>query len=105
MSATGRFYTQNFLKVQHIIIQAILGRKLLKKFTVTDEKIFRVYKAFDRKNNSHANLRTSLAQFSGKIWQYREEDSENKILSLKEYITGEKLKIIEIIFLFCLPAG
>ena len=50
MSATGRSYTHNFLKVQCIIIQAVLGLKLMKKFTVTDEKIFPVYKAFDRKN-------------------------------------------------------
>ena len=46
MSATGRSYTQDFLKVQDIIIQAILGRKFMKKFTVIDEKIFCVYKAF-----------------------------------------------------------
>ena len=45
MSATGRF----FLKVQCTIIQAILSRKLMKKIIVTDEKIFRVYKAVDRK--------------------------------------------------------
>ena len=47
MSATGRSYTQNFSKVLHIIIQAILSRKSMKKIIVTDEKIFRVYKAFD----------------------------------------------------------
>ena len=57
------------------------------------------------KNNSHADLRTSHAKRSEKGCQYREEDSENKILSQKEYITSEKVKIIEIIFLFCLPAG
>ena len=33
------------------------------------------------KNNSHADLRTSHTQRSGKGCQYREEDSENKILS------------------------
>ena len=33
------------------------------------------------KDNSHTALRTSHAQFSGKGSQYREEDSENKILS------------------------
>ena len=49
MSATERSYTQNFFKLQYIIIQAILSRKSMKKSTVTDEKIFRVYKAFDRK--------------------------------------------------------
>ena len=49
MSATGRSYTQIFIKVQYTIIQAILSRKLMKKFTITDEKIFRVYEACDRK--------------------------------------------------------
>ena len=78
MSSTGR---QNFWNVQHIIIHATFGQKLMKKFTVTNEKIFRVHKAFDHKNNSHADLRASHAQFSGKDCQYREEDSENKILS------------------------
>ena len=39
----------DFFKVQCTIIQAILSRKLMKKNTVTDEKIFRVYKAFDCK--------------------------------------------------------
>ena len=62
MSGTGRFYTQNFFKVQKIIIHAILSRKSMKKFAVTDENIFHVYKAFDRKNNSHADMRTSHAQ-------------------------------------------
>ena len=38
MSMTGRPYTQTFFKVQYIIIQAILGRKSMKKITVTDEK-------------------------------------------------------------------
>ena len=38
----------------------------MKNFTVTDEKIFRIYKAFDRKNNSHADLRASHAQLSEK---------------------------------------
>ena len=48
MSATGRSYTQNFLKVRHVIVQAILCRQSMKKFMVTDEKIFRVYKTFVR---------------------------------------------------------
>ena len=52
MSATGRSYTQNFFKVQCIIIQAILSRKLMEKITVTDEKIFHVYKAFDREREN-----------------------------------------------------
>ena len=49
ISATERSYIRNFFKVQYIIIQAILSRKSMKKIAVTDEKIFRVYKAFDRK--------------------------------------------------------
>ena len=57
------------------------------------------------KDNSHTDLRTSHVQFLGKGSRYREEDSENKILPEKEYITGKKVKIIEIIFQFCLPAG
>ena len=57
------------------------------------------------KDNSHTDLRTSHAQFWGKGSQYREEDSENKILSKKESITSKKVNIIEIILQFCLPAG
>ena len=62
MSATGRSCTQIFLKVQYIISQAILNRKLMKKFTVKTEQIFCVYKASDRKNDSHTDLRTSHAE-------------------------------------------
>ena len=53
----------------------------MKKFAATDEKIFLVYKAFDRKNNSHADMRTSYAQLLEKGFQHVEEDSKNKILS------------------------
>ena len=49
ISATERSYTQNFFKVRYIIIQAILSGKSMKKFAVTDEKIFCVYEAFDCK--------------------------------------------------------
>ena len=56
-------------------------------------------------DNIHTDLRTFHAQFLGEGTQYREEDSKNKILSQKEYITSKKVKIIEIIFQFCLPAG
>ena len=38
-----------FFKVEYIIIQAMPGGRSMKISTVTDEKIFRVYKAFDRK--------------------------------------------------------
>ena len=55
--------------------------KIGEKITVIDEKIFRVYEAFDHKNSSHADLRTSHAQLSEKGSQYKEEESENKILS------------------------
>ena len=57
------------------------------------------------KDNIHMDLRTSHAQFLGKGSQCREEDSENKILSQKEYITGKKVKIIDMKLQFCLPAG
>ena len=60
---------------------------------------------FTTKDKIHTDLRTFHAQFWGKGSQYREEDSENKILSQKEYITGKNVKIIEIIFQFSLPAG
>ena len=52
----------------------------MKKFAVTDEKIFHVYKAFDRKKISHAGMRTSHAQLLEKGCQHGEEDSKNKIL-------------------------
>ena len=77
----------------------------MKKIAVTDEKIFHVCKAFDLKNNSHADMRTSHPQLSGKSCQHGEDDPKNKILSQKEYMAGKKVKIIEIIFLFCLPVG
>ena len=53
----------------------------MKKFTVTDEKIFCVYKALVVKDTSGTNLRTSNPQLLQKDCQYREQDSENKILS------------------------
>ena len=74
-------HTENSFKVQHIIIQAILSRKSMKKIAVTDEKIFHVCKAFDRKLNSHADMRTSDAQLLQKGCQHGEDDSKNKILS------------------------
>ena len=75
------------------------------KFAVIDEKVFHVHKAFDRKNNNHTDFRTSHAHLLEKGFQNGEEDSKNRILSQKEYITSEKVKILEILFLFCLPAG
>ena len=72
MSATGRSYAQNFFKVQYIIIQAILSRKSMKKFAVTDEKYSVSMRVLTVKNNSHADMRTSHAP---SFW------SKNKILS------------------------
>ena len=57
------------------------------------------------KNSSHADMRTSRAQLLEKGCQRGEEDYKNKMLSEKEYITSEKVKIIEIVFLYCLPTG
>ena len=45
----------------------------MKKFKVTDEKIFHVYKRFDCNNNSHADMRISHAQLLGKGCQRGEE--------------------------------
>ena len=53
----------------------------MKTFIAMGEKIFRVHKAFHPESKSHTDLRTSQRQLSGKGCQYREEDSENKILS------------------------
>ena len=83
MSAIGRSYTQNFLKVEYIVIEAILSRKSMKKIIVTDEKYSVSIRLLIVKYNNHTNLRTSHAQFLGKGIQYREEDSENKTLSQK----------------------
>ena len=70
----------------------------MKKYSVS----FRILTV---KDNSHTDLRTSHAQLLGNSSHYREEDSEDKILLQKEYITDKKVKIIEIIFQLCLPAG
>ena len=45
------------------------------------KKIFHAYIAFDRKYNSHKDMRTSHAQILEKRCQHGEEDSKNKILS------------------------
>ena len=50
-------------------------------------------------------MRTSHSQLLEKGCQHVGKDYKNKVLSGKEYITGEKVKIIEILFLFCLLAG
>ena len=51
----------------------------MKKFAVTDEKIFHVYKGFDRKNKS-CGYQDFHAQLLEKGYQHGEEDSKNKIL-------------------------
>ena len=81
MSATGRSYIQHFLKVQRIIIQAMISRESMKKIMVTDDKNFVSIRLLTVKDNIHTVLGTSREQFLGKSSQYREEDSENKILS------------------------
>ena len=82
MSATGRSYTQIFfLKFSVLLFKIFLVENWWKKITFTDEKIFRVHKAFDRKNNSHGLEDFPPTAVSEKGCQYREEDYENKILS------------------------
>ena len=70
LPVTGRSYTQIFLKVQYIIIQAILSRKSTKKFAVTDEKYSRLLTVENR-----------TSTLLGKGCQHGEEDFKNKILS------------------------
>ena len=84
MSATGRSYLQNFSKFQYIIIRAILSRKLMKKFTVTDEKYAVSIRLLTIKDTSGTNMRTSHQRLSGKGCQSGEEDSARKILSYKK---------------------
>ena len=107
MSATGRSYGQIFFKVQCIILlfrqYSVENRSKhvqlsMKRYSVS-------IRLLTAKNNSRTDLRTSHAQLLEKGCQYREEDYENKNLSLKEYITGKKVKIIKIIFPFCPLAG
>ena len=44
----------------------------MKKFAVIDDKIFRIYiKAFDRKNNSQVDMRTSDAQLWKRLSAWR----------------------------------
>ena len=82
MSATGRSYTRNVFKVQYIIIQAILGRKSKKKNVQLPMKKYSVsVRPLTIKNFSHTDLRTFQAQFSENGCQYREEGSEDRILS------------------------
>ena len=60
---------------------------------------------FNVKDASGMNLRTSHPQLSEKAVSIERKTLEIKLYLKKEYITSEKVKIIEIIFLFCLPAG
>ena len=52
MTVTGRFYTQNFLKVQYIIIQAILSQNTLKKLQLLIKIYFVPVRLLTVKNNS-----------------------------------------------------
>ena len=57
------------------------------------------------KNTSGTSLRTAHQNISIKVCVCREKYPENKNYVLKERITGEKVKIIEMIFYFaCLQA-
>ena len=79
MSTKGS-YTQNFFKIQCIIIQAILSRKSMKKFVgVTVEKYSVSIRLLTVKSNSNADMRTSHEQHLEKGCQHG--DSRNKILS------------------------
>ena len=79
MTATRRSNLQTFLEVQYIIIQAILGQKSMKKFTVTNEKKFWVCKTFDRKRYQWYEFEDFPPTASEKGFQYRKEDSKNKM--------------------------
>ena len=68
MSATGRSNTQNFFKVHYIIIQAILSRKSMEKFAVTDEKYSMSIRLLTVKSNSHVE----------KGCEHEDEDSKIK---------------------------
>ena len=79
---TGRKKPSAFrVKVQYIITQAIIGRKSMKKFAVTDKKYSMSIRLLTVKNNSHADMRTFHAQLLEKGCQHGEEDSKIKILS------------------------
>ena len=63
----------------------------MKKLTVTDEKIFRVWKAFDRKNiKQSCGFEKFPRTVFGKDCQYREEDSEKKFCHKKSTLPVKK---------------
>ena len=62
-------------------MQAILSRKSMKKFAVTDEKYSVSIRRLTVKNNGHADMRTSHAQLLEKSFQHGEEYSKNKLFS------------------------
>ena len=80
---TGRSYTHNFFKVQHIIIQAKRSRKSIKNSELPMKKYSVSLRPLTVENNSQTDLRTSHPQLSGKVCQYREEDSKNKTFVIK----------------------
>ena len=53
----------------------------MKKIAVTLKKYSMSVRPLTIKNNSHAGMRTSHAQLSGKSCQHRQDESKNKILS------------------------
>ena len=83
MSGTRRSYTQTFLKVEYIIIKAILGRKLMKNLRSPMKKYSLSIRVLTEKNNSHMDLRTSQVHLSEKGCRYGEEDSKNRFCHKK----------------------
>ena len=82
MSSIRRSHTQIFLKFIALLFKLYMVENWWKNITVTDEKIFRVCKAFDRKKITVIRIgRLPTHSFRKKGCQYREEDYENKILS------------------------
>ena len=70
---------------------------------ITNEKIFHVHKAFD---NRHADMRDfPCTAFWKKLSAWRGRLQKINFCHKKEYINGEKAKMIETTFLSCLSAG
>ena len=69
------------------------------------KKFFMSMRLLTVKDNSRKDLRTSHAQFLEKGSQRGRKTSKIKFCHKKRTLPAEKVKIIEIIFLFYLPAG
>ena len=76
----------------------------MKKFAVTDEKYSVSIRLLTVKNNSHADMRISRAQLWEKALSMERKSPKIKFC-YKKSTSPVKVKIIEIIFIFCLPAG